>query len=500
ISAILLFTDFMDRFAQGPEGDKHWSSIIQSLLVSLMSIGCLIGSLSGAYTADWWGRRRSLSFGVVIFILGNVVQITAMRSWVHMMMGRFFAGLGVGSLSVGVPMFQSESSPREIRGAVVASYQLMITFGILISNIVNYGVREIQGSDASWRIVIGLGIAFSLPLGLGILAVPESSRWLASRGRWDEARLSLGRLRGLKDDLHNPLVEDDLNEMRELLEQEREVGTGSWIECFMPSQSTPKVIYRTLLGMGIHFIQQWTGINYFFYYGATIFQSAGISDSILVQLILGAVNVVTTFYGLYAVEKFGRRNPLIIGGIWQGFWLIVFASIGTGLDPADNKASGIVMIVSACMFIASFAVTWGPMAWVVIGESFPLRTRAKQASLATACNWLGNFMVGFLTPLATDGISYAYGYAFAGANLIGSVLIFFFLFESRTLSLENVDIMYGQAELKPWTSHKWVPPGYITRTERDESHFRSLNDGAIARDMASEKPGSDGSALQKEHV
>lgn len=92
-----------------------------------MSIGCLAGALSGAYTADWWGRRRSMSFGVAIFIIGNIIQITAMNSWIHMMMGRLVAGLGVGNLSVGVPMFQSESSPREIRGAVVASYQLMIT-------------------------------------------------------------------------------------------------------------------------------------------------------------------------------------------------------------------------------------------------------------------------------------------------------------------------------------------------------------------------------------
>merc|ERR1712093_608250 len=198
---MLLFKDFMNRFAQGPEGDKEWVSIIQSLLVSLMSIGSLLGALSGAYTADWWGRRWSLTFGVGLFIIGNIIQITAMQSWVHMMMGRFVAGLGVGNLSVGVPMFQSECLPREIRGAVVASYQLMITIGILISNIINYGVREIEEQSASWRIVIGLGIAFSLPLGIGILFAPESPRWLANRDRWDEARVSMARLRGMKHDL-----------------------------------------------------------------------------------------------------------------------------------------------------------------------------------------------------------------------------------------------------------------------------------------------------------
>ncbi|POR38500.1 Hexose transporter 2 [Tolypocladium paradoxum] len=491
ISAMLLLEDFMNRFAQTKDnGTKAWQPIIQSLLVSLMSIGCLIGALSGAYTADWWGRRKSMSFGVAVFIVGNIIQITATDSWVHIMMGRFTAGLGIGNLSVGVPMFQSESSPKEIRGAVVASYQLMITFGILVSNIINYGARNIEGSSASWRVVIGIGILFSLPLGIGILTVPESPRWLAGRDDWGGARASLARLRGLKHDPHNALVEDDLNEMRKVLEKERQVGNGTWLECFTRGSDIPKLVYRTLLGISIHFLQQWTGVNYFFYYGAAIFQSAGIRDPILTQLILGAVNVVMTFYGLYVVEKYGRRWPLFLGALWQAVWLLVFASIGTTHPPSENKTTGIVMIVSACMFIASFAGTWGPIAWVVIGETFPLRTRAKQASLATAGNWLGNFMIGFLTPLATEGISYAFGFVFFGTNLAAALVVWFFLYESRMLSLENVDLMYGQDGLQPWRSSKWVPPGYVTRKQRDETHFRNTS---VSGHAPGEKDGSDGS-------
>ncbi|KAK1754749.1 hexose transporter 2 [Echria macrotheca] len=468
ISGMLLFKDFIDRFGQDQgDGTKDWQPIIQSLLVSLMSIGTLIGALSGAYTADWWGRRKSLSFGVAVFVCGNIIQITAQHSWVHMMMGRFTAGLGIGNLSVGVPMFQSECSPREIRGAVVASYQLLITFGILVSNIINYAVRTIETTSASWRIVIGLGIAFSLPLGIGILLVPESPRWLAGQQDREGARMSMARLRGMKDDPNHPLVERDLREMYDSIEKERSVGVGSWAECFTGRPSgIPRLVYRTFLGVGIHFLQQWTGVNYFFYYGATIFSSAGIDDPIQTQLILGAVNVALTFYGLYVVEKYGRRWPLFLGALWQAVWLAVFASVGTAIDPDSSRTVGIIMIVSACMFIASFAGTWGPIAWVVIGETFPLRTRAKQASLATAANWFGNFLISFLTPLATNGISYAYGYVFAACNLVAAVLVWFFLYESRTLSLEHVDLMYGQRDLKPWRSSKWTPPGFATRKRR----------------------------------
>jgi SP family sugar:H+ symporter-like MFS transporter len=133
---MLLFPDFIRRFGQvQSDGSTAFDSTISSLLVSLMSIGTLIGALAGAYTADWFGRRRNLSIGVFVFIIGNIIQITAMDTWVHLTIGRIVAGLGVGVLSIGVPMYQSEVCPREIRGAVVASYQLMITIGILSKSI-----------------------------------------------------------------------------------------------------------------------------------------------------------------------------------------------------------------------------------------------------------------------------------------------------------------------------------------------------------------------------
>ncbi|KAF2835118.1 general substrate transporter [Patellaria atrata CBS 101060] len=504
ISGMLLFTDFIDRFGQTQaDGTKAFTEIIKSLIVSLMSIGTLFGALSGAYTADWWGRRRSLSFGVLMFIVGNIVQITSMDSWGHITAGRFIAGLGVGNLSVGVPMFQSECCPREIRGAVVASYQLMITIGILVSNAINMGVRTFEDSDASWRIVIGLGIAFSLPLGIGILFSPESPRWLAGRGRWEESRIALARLRGLKDDPHNSLVEDDFNEMQESIAEQSKVGSGTWSECFTGKPSEiPRLVFRTLLGCAIHFLQQWTGVNYFFYYGATIFESAGVDDPILTQLILGAVNVITTFPGLYIVERLGRRIPMIVGAVWQSVWLLIFASVGVARPPTEYKSSGIIMIVSACMFIASFAMTWGPFAWVVIGETFPLRTRAKQASLATACNWLGNFLIAFLTPFANSGIGYSFGFVFCGTNLAAAVIIYFFLYETKSLSLENVDAMYSDMSLKAWQSSKWVPAGYLDRKTRDDTFFsrqRSLNTvGAHERDSYSEKSGTSDEAKMAE--
>ncbi|CAN8099992.1 unnamed protein product [Discula destructiva] len=482
ISGILLVPDFIDRFAQlQPDGTRQWEPIIQSLIVSLMSIGALMGAFTGGYTAGKLGRRLSISIGVTIYTLGGVVQVTAMHAWWHYTLGRLVSGLGIGILSVVVPMYQGECAPKEIRGAVIATYQLAITLGIVVANAINLGMRcafppSVQRPDAAWRVVVCLGTCFCVTLAVGVLFLPESPRWLAGQGDWAGVRSAVARLRGFKDDTTNRAVEEELQEMAAVLEQEARLGEGGWLECFTgaapgngsssSSISIHKLRYRTVLGVAIHFLQQWTGANYFFYYGSTIFSAAGLHDPILTQLILGAVNLVSTFLGLYLVEKVGRRMPLFIGALWQVVWLLVFASVGTAKDPSAHPDSGKIMIVAACMFIASFASSWGPMAWVVVGETFPMRTRAKQASLATAANWGGNFLLAFLTPLANAGISFRFGFVFASTNLAAAALVYLFLYESAGLSLESVDLMYSDPAAKAWTSAAWAPPGWHSREKR----------------------------------
>ena len=159
----------------------------------------------------------------------------------------------------------------------------------------------------------------------------------------------------------------------------------------------------------------------------------------MTQLILGAVNVVTTLPGLYIIERVGRRVPMTIGALWQAVWLLIFASVGIARPPAEYGSSGIVMIATTCMFVASFAMTWGLFAWVVIGETFPLRTRAKQASLATTCNWLGNLLIGFLTPFANSGIGYGFGFVFFGTNLAAALITYSPLYETKSNFYYNLN-------------------------------------------------------------
>jgi len=343
-----------------------------------------------------------------------------------------------------------------------ATYQLFITFGILVAYLISLGARGIGGSG-SWRTVVAIGIIWALILGFGIQLMPESPRWLAGRDRMEEAKSALARARQVRaDDIHTDrLLEREIEGIRESAEHERKIRAG-WFACFNPQR---KILYRTLLGMSLQCLQQLTGANYFFYYGATIFQSVGIDDSYITQIILGSVNFGCTFGGLYVMDKFGRRGPLIIGGLWQSAWLFVFAAAGTAGDPETDKRIGELMIVSACLFILGFATTWGPGIWILIGEMFPTRTRAKQGALATASNWLWNFLLAFFTPFIVSAIGFSYGFIFAGCNLLGAVVVYFFLYESSGLSLEAVDMMYQDPACKPWNSNRWAPEGYSSREE-----------------------------------
>jgi len=467
ISDILLMKDFLIRFAQcGTPGDVStckFSTVREGLIVALLSIGTLCGALIGAPTADFLGRRRAMITECGVFVVGVIIQITAMHSWIQFAIGRLVSGFGVGALSAAVPMYQAETAPAQIRGTLTATYQLFITFGILVAYCIAIGTRSMDNSG-SWRTVVGISIIWPAILSAGILFMPESPRWLAKNERYDEALMSLASVRGIsKEDAPNHLlIQKELEEIRSVEEYERKLKAG-WLECFRFGDGQ-KTGYRTLLGMALQSLQQLTGANYFFYYGATVFESVGISDSFVTQIILGAVNFGCTFGGLYIMERFGRRLPLILGGVWQACWLFVFASAGTAGD-SSTEGIGKLMIVAACLFIMGYAMTWAPGIWILIGETFPTRSRAKQGAIATATNWLWNFLIAFFTPFITRDIHFRYGYVFGACNLLGAAVVFFFLYESSDISLEAVDQMYADPNCKPWTSRQWAPAGYANRKD-----------------------------------
>lgn len=352
----------------------------------------------------------------------------------------------------------AETAPRHIRGALISTYQLFITFGIFLAACINFGTNQHEQTiAASWRIPIGIGFLWAAILGAGILLFPETPRYAYRKGRTQEAKATMTKVYGASPNHYS--VHMELEEIEAKLRAESKKGSAlaEWYNMFF----APRMGYRIALGMALQMFQQLTGANYFFYYGTTIFQATGINNSFVTQMILNGINFGTTFYGLYIVEHYGRRKSLIAGSTWMFICFMIFASVGHfSLDrtsPRNTPAAGTAMVCFAAFFIFGFASTWGPMIWTICGELFPSRYRARGMALSTAANWGWNFLLAFFTPFIAGDIDFRYGYVFAVCNILGGLLVYFFVIEGQGRTLEQIDTMYIE-KVVPWNSSKWVAP------------------------------------------
>ncbi|KAF2631672.1 general substrate transporter [Macroventuria anomochaeta] len=459
ISGVLAMNAFKQQFGNpSTAADAYNGRLYQtwekSLIVSILSAGTFFGALFAGSLADWIGRRATIISGCGVFSVGIVLQVAS--STVSLLVaGRLIAGIGVGFVSAVIILYMSEVAPKSVRGAIVSGYQFCITIGLLIAAVVDNSTMNRMGSD-SYRIPIAIQFAWALILGIGLFFLPESPRWFVKRGRLEDAAKSLSILRSQPAD--SGFIKDELAELEANFQLESKNMQSGWLSCFVGGWSSPNSnLRRVMLGMALQMMQQWTGVNFVFYYGTTFFKTVGLKNAFVISMITTAVNVGSTPLSFWTVEKFGRRMLLIYGAVGMLICEFVIAIVGT-VDEG-SKAASMCLIVFTCFYIFFFASTWGPAAWVVIGEIFPLPIRAKGVALSTASNWLWNFVIGFTTPYMIDE---QYGnlktkvFFVWGATCTACVVFAYFLVpETKGLSLEQVDNMLK--ETSPRRSSKWLP-------------------------------------------
>jgi SP family galactose:H+ symporter-like MFS transporter len=405
------------------KNDFSLSTFALEIIVSGALAGAAAGALAGGRLADLFGRRTLLIVTALVFGAGSILCAAASSPGM-LIVGRMIVGVGIGLSSGTVPVYISEVSPADARGWTVSLFQLAITIGILLAYVVDYAFAQIQG----WRWMFGLALLPAAVFGCGMLFLPESPRWLARRGHHDAARLVLARIRNTSD------VEIELQEIKHGLDEAQEQGT--WRDLLSPGLRPALIV-----GIGLAVFQQVTGINTVIYYAPMIIQSAGIpsaSGAILTTAGIGVVNVAMTIVSMWLIDRVGRR-PLLLTGI--AGMIVSLGILGWAFHFANpGGVLSWLAVISMMVYVASFAISLGPIFWLLIAEIYPLKVRSSAEGLAATFNWISNLIVTltFLTLVQMTGASrtfWLYGLFAIGAWIFSYRLAP----ETKNRSLEEIE-------------------------------------------------------------
>ena len=409
------------------------STVAQEFIVSSLLVGAVLGTFLSGLLSRKYGRKKTLLVSAVVFALGSVFSALATGT-IMLMAIRVFLGMAVGIASFTAPLYLSEMAPQRIRGALISMYQLMITIGILLA----YISDTLFSYSGLWRGMFGVLVIPSTLMFIGVALLPESPRWLVLVGRKMHAREVLHKLR------HDDEVGEELAEIEKTLETKQH-----GLQLLFQNKPFLKVV---VLGIVLQMIQQFTGMNVVMYYAPKIFKIAGFvstSQAMWGTVLVGLINVLATFIAIAFVDKVGRKPILFVGFIVMG---LSMGSLGMmfHLGVHSFHAAQYIAIGSLLMFIIGFAMSAGPIIWVICSEIYPLCGRDLGITISTATNWLCNAIVGatFLTLLGTFGPAHTF-WLYGGLNILFIIFLVFFVPETKGISLEKIEsnLMSGKKRL-----------------------------------------------------
>ncbi|QRV74835.1 Sugar (and other) transporter [Ceratobasidium sp. AG-Ba] len=438
LSALLTAEQFVETFpTTSPITGPSNHATLQSLLVAIYEIGCLVGALSNLWVGERLGRRRTIVIGGVIMIIGAILQASSF-SYEQMLVARVITGLGNGLNTSTVPAYHAECAAPEKRGYLIMIEGSLITFGIMVSFF-------LKTSSAQWRAPIALQIVFALVMIFGIGFLPDSPRWLVNQGRHAEA---IAVISALEDKPHtHPDVQRTFLAIREAALAEHTASGDSTSNKLQLGEllhgGRSQNFRRATLGVVIQAFQQITGINLITYYATLLFERLGIDD--VKSRILAACNGKNRIFssqsycGLASGESWASEANA--GATGQCVTMVLLAVLGS----IDKSSTNIVSAVLLFVFNSFFAVGWLGMTWLYPAEITPLRIRQPANALSTASNWAFNFMVVMVTGPAFQNIGYHTYTVFACLNAFIIPIVYFFFPETAGKSLEDMDVVFAQA-------------------------------------------------------
>jgi MFS transporter, SP family, galactose:H+ symporter len=385
-------------------------------------IGAVIGAGISGFLADKYGRKIMIILASIIFGLGAILSALSPNVYT-LITSRIVVGVAIGMASFIVPLYIAEVAPYDIRGALVSLNQLAITIGIVVS----YMVDLVFAPSGGWRWMLGLAMVPSIILAIGMYFMPPSPRWLLSKGFEDKAIKVLQKIRGTTH------VSGEVKEIEETLLLEKE---GKWSDLL-----DPRIRSALIIGIGLAAFQQLTGINTVIYYAPTILEFAGFqsaSVTITATIGIGLVNVLLTIVSILLIDRIGRR-PLLIVGITGMIISLGILGVAFAL-PGLKESLGMVSVVCLMLYVGSFAISLGPIFWLMIAEIYPLKIRGRAMSTATMVNWGTNLIVAitFLSIihiLGASGTFWLYGLI----SIVALLFVYFRVPETKGKSLEEIE-------------------------------------------------------------
>ncbi|KAF2870897.1 sugar carrier protein A [Massariosphaeria phaeospora] len=416
---------------------------------STFSGGAFFGSLMGGLTMDRFGRRWTIMIGAIINLVGAALQASA-QSLAMILVGRILAGWAVGLLSMSVPIYQAECAHPKIRGLIVGLTQQMIGVGFIVSTWVGYGSSKVpKTSSFSWRFPLAFQCLPCIIIICGILFFPESPRHLVETDRAEEALVVLKKLH--YDGTNDDWIQTEFNEIKLTIEAEKAITAPGWLIMFKVKAWRTRLMHATLAQA----FTQMTGINVIGYYSSILYTNLGITGDRNV-LVIGIYNIVGPIFNLIFItlilDRVGRRKPLLFGTVAITIALICEAVIGSQVTGATgSRRDGLSGAGVFFLFCVSciFSVSFGPISWVYASEIMPLSIRGRGSAFATAFgNWLVSTVWSQVSPIGLGEITYKFYFIFVAFNICVTFPTIFFMFkETKQLTLEEIDLLFGERAL-----------------------------------------------------
>ncbi|XP_019088157.1 PREDICTED: putative polyol transporter 2 isoform X3 [Camelina sativa] len=433
--------------------DLKLSDVQLEILMGILNIYSIIGSGAAGRTSDWIGRRYTIVLAGAFFFCGALLMGFA-TNYPFIMVGRFVAGIGVGYAMMIAPVYTAEVAPASSRGFLSSFPEIFINIGILLGYVSNYFFSKLP-EHLGWRFMLGIGAIPSVFLTIGVLAMPESPRWLVLQGRIGDAFKVLDKTSNTKEEAisrlndikHAAGIPDDMTDDVVVVPKKKTAGKGVWKDLLV--RPTPAVRHILIACFGIHLAQQASGIDAVVLYSPTIFSKAGLrskNDQLLATVAVGVVKTLFIVVGTCVVDRFGRRALLLTS---MGGMFISLTALGTSLtvinrNPGQTMWAIGLSVTTVMSFVATFSIGAGPVTWVYCSEIFPVRLRAQGASLGVMLNRLMSGIIGMTFLSLSKGLTIGGAFLlFAGVAAAAWIFFFTFLPETRGVALEEIESLFG---------------------------------------------------------